>query len=262
MIDNIRAAEAKLNIDCRVLMDIAGPKCRIALSRRAGEIPTAARRTAAYRAQARRRPRPARKSPSSFPKIINQLEVGAEVFFDDGKAAARVTALDEDGAETPGLRLARKGRASESGQGAEFPLHRGRAADVDRQGFPRSRFRRRTRRPRRLLVRAARRATSKCCRTNSPRAGASQPPQAIVLKIETPLAIRNLPKLILQSLAHNPDGGDDRARRSRGRDRLRAAVGNAGGDPLAVRSRAHAGRFGRPRCSTSTCATGWRAARK
>ena len=32
------------------------------------------------------------------------------------------------------------------------------------------------------------------------------PPQAIILKIETPLAIRNLPRLILQSIAHNPTG--------------------------------------------------------
>jgi len=31
-----------------------------------------------------------------------------------------------------------------------------------------------------------------------------RPPQAIVLKIETPLAVRNLPRLILKSLAQNP----------------------------------------------------------
>ena len=32
----------------------------------------------------------------------------------------------------------------------------------------------------------------------------SLPPQALVLKIETPLAVRNLPNLILRSLAHHP----------------------------------------------------------
>ena len=84
-------------------------------------------------------------------------------------------------------------------------------------------------------------------------------PQGLVLKIETPLAVRNLPTLILQSAAHNPTAvmiarGD-----------LAVEIGfarldrNAGGNPVAVRGRRIRRWCGRRRCSTITSATVWRA---
>ena len=48
-----------------------------------------------------------------------------------------------------------------------------------------------------------------------------EPPMPVILKIETPLAVRNLPRLIVQAGGAGLGRGHDRARRSGGGDRLR-----------------------------------------
>ena len=203
MIDNIRAAEAKLQMDCRVLMDIAGPKCRV----NAVNCPPKYRVNAGEKLAVRRKL--AGESGGlphftiSFPEIIDQLVVGAEVFFDDGRAAARVTALNEDGAELLVYASREKGVRLKVDKGLNFPSIELELPTLTDKDFSDLEF---------VAERAdlvgfsfvQRAGDVEKLQDELARRRRDQPPQAIVLKIETPLAIRNLPELILQSLARNP----------------------------------------------------------
>ena len=121
MIENIRSAETATGRSCRVLMDIAGPKCRV----------TGVSAAPKYRIQrgdrlviVRKLGRRAASQPTfaiSFPDIIDQLEVGAEVFIDDGKAAARVTEKSEGRAEIEVYAAREKGVRLKTDKGLNFP---------------------------------------------------------------------------------------------------------------------------------------------
>ena len=202
MIDNIRAAGGRLDVECRILMDLGGPKLRI------GEVAAPEK----YRVQRGDRLRIVRKLAKAcelpqitltIAKIINQLEVGAEVFIDDGKAAATVTAIDDDGVELEAYAAREKGVRLRPGKGLNFPMTEVDlppltpkdfrdlnfvAANADLVGFS---FVQRVEDVELLQDHLAARRRG-------------LPAQPIVLKIESPLAVRNLPKLMLQSLAHNP----------------------------------------------------------
>jgi len=202
MIDNIRRAEGKLGVECRILMDVAGPKCRVL------EVAAPDK----YRLKRSEKLRIARKIDKSderpqftmtFAKILDQLQVGAEVFFDDGKAAARVVAVDAAGAELEVYAAREKGVRLKADKGLNFPTTEVEmppltpkdfrdldfvAANADLVGYS---FVQRVEDVELLQDHLAVRRRG-------------LPPQPIVLKIETPLAVRNLPRLILQSLAHNP----------------------------------------------------------
>ena len=204
MIANVREAGGRLERPCKVLMDIAGPKCRILKVK----APPKTRLQRGDRVVIVDELREKTKEPIAFslnfPELVDQLAIGAEVFIDDGKAAARVVSKTLRPSGDRGLCRAGEGRAAEAGQGDQFPVDRARPAAADLEGFPRPRLRRRACRPYRLFLRAAGRR----CRAPpgpSRRARArSASRTAIVLKIETPLAVRNLPSLILQAAAHNP----------------------------------------------------------
>ena len=121
MVENIRTAEEKTGRFCRVLMDIAGPKCRV----------TSVSAAPKYRIQrgdrlliVRKLARRGASQPSftiSLPEIIDQLEVGAEVFIDDGKAAARVTEKSQDRAEIEIYAAREKGVRLKIDKGLNFP---------------------------------------------------------------------------------------------------------------------------------------------
>ncbi len=106
----------------------------------------------------------------NFPELVDQLAVGAEVFIDDGKAAARVVAKNAGRAEIEVYAAREKGvRLSRARASISRPPTRPAAADLE--GFPRPRLHRRARRPCRLLLRAAGR------RHRAP-AGSSRRPRA------------------------------------------------------------------------------------
>lgn len=203
MIENIRATERRLQRSCRILMDLAGPKCRI----EAVQAPEKHRVHVGDRLTLAARLHPLTKGPIAiavnFPRVIDQLAVGADVYIDDGKAGGRVVAKRGDRVDIDIFAARAKGVRLKPGKGLNFPtteleLPRLTAKDfgdldivarrADLVGFS---FVQRTSEVELLQDHlAARRGDAK--------------PQALVLKIETPLAVRNLPRLIAQSATHNP----------------------------------------------------------
>ena len=100
MIENLRRAERALGRQIRILMDIAGPKCRTA------EVWTAADRKRVLPGDRLLLCRSAIPEGNRFPfgatcsmpEVIDRLAVGARVYVDDGRFAGRVDSIDEAGA--------------------------------------------------------------------------------------------------------------------------------------------------------------------
>ena len=203
MVEQVRAAAARLERPCRVLMDIAGPKCRILRVK----APPKTRLLRGDRLVLLDELREKVKEPIAFslnfPELVDQLVVGSEVFIDDGKAAARVVSTGPGRAELEIYAAREKGVRLKPGKGVNFP-----ATELDLPPLTSKDFR--------DLDFIAGHADligySFVQRVDDiellqdhlvARAPKREPP-GLVLKIETPLAVRNLPPLILQSAAHNP----------------------------------------------------------
>lgn len=202
MIDNVRAASRRLGRPCRVLMDIAGPKLRI----------EAVRAPEKYRLHPGERPRlVARLDQHSgpiafsvnFPQVVSQLRPGAEISFDDGKATGRIVAVNDEGVEIEIVAARTKGMRLKPDKGVNLPSIDlelppltpkdladldvvARSADIVGFSF--------VQRVDDVILLQAELAARR----------GEKPAQALVLKIETPLAIRNLPRLIVQSAARHP----------------------------------------------------------
>jgi len=199
MAGHVRAAAERAGRSCRVLMDIAGPKLRIEEVR----APEKCRLGTGDRLRLTERLEKRGKDVAAalnFPGIVAQLRTGAEISFDDGKATGRVVARDEEGAEIEIVAARARGLRLKPGKGVNLPtaeldlspLTQKDLADLDTVveiadlvGFS---FVQRAEDV--ALLEAALEARS-----------GSGPRQGMVLKIETPLAIRNLPRLILRAAA-------------------------------------------------------------
>ena len=199
MADNIRAAAKAAGTECRVLMDIAGPKCRI-------ETVHAADKVRLYRgdriAMVRELAHATQIDPViatiTFPEILDELVPGQEVWINDGKIGTRVVAAAEGRAELEVFIARTKGERLRPEKGVNFPnleLHLSPlmpkdfkdldaiVSIADLMGFS---F---VQRPEDLVLLQGELA----------RRRPGLPPMPLVLKIETPLAVRNLPKLIVQA---------------------------------------------------------------
>jgi pyruvate kinase len=203
MIAHIRAAERRLGRPCRVLMDVAGPKCRV-------ESLSAPEKFRVYRGDrfylAAALPRHSQGLATitpTFPQIIDALTLGSEVWINDGKIGARVVEKAEGRAQLEVFSARAKGERLKPEKGMNFPTLDLNLPPLTSKDFEDLDFIARNadivgfsfvQRPSDVALLqdhlAARRSVAA--------------PQPIVLKIETPLAVRNLPQLILQSHAHNP----------------------------------------------------------
>lgn len=203
MISNIRASAARAERTCPVVMDIAGPKCRIE-----SISPRKTRRL--YRGdrfQLLRKPASKHAALLSititFSDIVAKLQPGLQVWIDDGKIGARVVELVEDGAILEVTVVADKGKKLKLKKGINFPavdLEIEHLTATDRENLP--------------FV-AANADIVGCSFVQRPQdirglmAALKQhrgerPPQPLLLKIETGLAVRNLPRLIVQAGSHHP----------------------------------------------------------
>ncbi|ARN80858.1 pyruvate kinase [Methylocystis bryophila] len=203
MIANVRAAEQELGVGCRVLMDVAGPKCRVEKLRCAKK----------YRAHKGDRlkllqnldaePNGAIAIEPSFPEIVNLLEPGAEVWIDDGKIGAKVVARSEGAAELAIFSARLKGVRLKLEKGLNFPSTEldlspltpkdivdldfvAQHADLVGYSF------------------VQRVSDVELLQDHLASRRGDAPPQPLILKIETPLAVRNLPQLIIQSAKRHP----------------------------------------------------------
>jgi pyruvate kinase len=203
MIENVQAAAARLERPCRVLMDIAGPKCRILRVK----APPKTRLLRGDRIVLVDELREKTKEPFAFslnfPELVDQLAVGSEMFIDDGKAAARVVSKSPGRAEIEVYAAREKGVRLKPGKGVNFPSTELDLPPLTSKDFRDLDF---------IAEHADLIGYSFVQRVDDiellqdhlvARAPKREPP-GLVLKIETPLAVRNLPSLILQSSAHNP----------------------------------------------------------
>jgi pyruvate kinase len=203
MVENVRAAAARLERPCRVLMDIAGPKCRILRVK----APPKTRLLRGDRVVLVDELREKTKEPIAFslnfPELVDQLTVGSELFIDDGKAAARVVSKAAGRVEIEVYTAREKGVRLKPGKGVNFPSTELDLPPLTSKDFRDLDF---------IAEHADLIGYSFVQRVDDiellqdhlvARAPKREPP-GLVLKIETPLAVRNLPPLILQSAAHNP----------------------------------------------------------
>jgi pyruvate kinase len=203
MVANVRRAEARLEHPCRVLMDIAGPKCRILRVK----APPKTRLLRGDRVVLVDELREKIKEPIAFslnfPELVDQLTVGSELIIDDGKAAARVVSKGAGRAEIEVYAAREKGVRLKPGKGVNFP-----STELDLPPLTSKDFR--------DLDFIADHADLigysfvqhvddiELLQDHLVARAPKREPPGLVLKIETPLAVRNLPSLILQSSAHNP----------------------------------------------------------
>jgi pyruvate kinase len=204
MAHSVRAAADHAGRVCRVLMDIGGPKCRIETVHAAGKVRLfRGDRIALVREMANATSADAVIVTMSFPEIIDTLAPGKEVWIDDGKIGTRVLAAAPGRVELEVISARAKGDRLRPENGLNFPgteLHLtpltprdlidlDTVAEIaDSVGFS---FVQKPEDVALLHRELARR-----------RSGQTMLP--IVLKIETPLAVRNLPRLIVATAGRGP----------------------------------------------------------
>lgn len=204
MIANVRSAARAAKRDCRILMDIAGPKCRIETVHVSGK----GRLRQGDRIALVRHLKDAELGDTaivtlSIPTFLGAVAPGAEVWFDDGKIGARVVEKHANRAVLVIFRVRAKGVRLGPDKGINFPgtdmkLAPLGPADLEALDFVAQHadligfsFVQRPSDIRMLDRELAKRRKG-------------EPPQPVVLKIETRLAVENLPQLIVTAWATRP----------------------------------------------------------
>ncbi|MBD2355907.1 hypothetical protein H6G41_14980 [Tolypothrix sp. FACHB-123] len=206
MIANVRVAARERGYPCKVLMDLAGPKPRIGMA----IAPNSPKRL--YRGETilLTGNLPTTISSDGFqancsiPEVLEQLKVGATVWIDDGSLGAKVESIKPEGVMLRITYADLKGNKIPHEKGLNFPdtdLLLNPLTEKDLQdldfvavhadivGYS---FVQQAADIERLQWELERRRPNK--------------PPAIVAKIETPQAVRNLPELIVQAAGKQPFG--------------------------------------------------------
>jgi pyruvate kinase len=209
MIANVRQAEVETGYACKILMDLGGPKPRLGMA-----IPPNGSQQRIYRGDrlliTRELPSsngaPYFQAQCSLPEVLDQLQIGASVWIDDGHIGAQVESILPKGILLRITHADLKGSKLRLDKGLNFPdteLTLSPLTDKDLQDL-------------------------KFVATHADIVGYSfvQNPQdiellqrelhllltkneqipAIIAKIETPQAVRNLPELIVQAAGKQPFG--------------------------------------------------------
>lgn len=195
MIGHIRRAASAAGHDVRILMDLAGPKCRTEQVI-AGKGRLHAGDRVALVATAEKAPHGMTAATLNYPQLLADLTPGDEVGFDDGKLTGRVESVAGGVVVVRIERVRAEGRKLKPEKGINFPdtelsldpLGTRDLMDLDfvcqhadLVGFS---F---VQRP------------EDVARLEAEIAARRHEPLPIVLKIETRLAVRNLPQLIVQA---------------------------------------------------------------
>jgi pyruvate kinase len=204
MISHIRTASKALGRDCRVLMDIAGPKCRIETVQGPAKLRLhRGDRFALLRNAEAAASDDAVFATLNFPDVLDSLLPGVAVWINDGKIGARVLQCSAGRALLEVFSARAKGEKLKPEKGVNLPdteLHLAPlqaadlaaldviAAEADLVGFS---F---VQRPADILLLDQELAKRR----------PGRPPQPVVLKIETPLAVHNMPQLIVTAAATRP----------------------------------------------------------
>ena len=208
MVQNVRRAELETGQRCKVLMDLSGPKPRTVLPPDCGK-PLRVRKGDTLFLAKHHCDRQDNFQPvvyCSIPEAIDRLEVGHQVWIDDGKIGAIVLETDESAATLRITYAKEKGSKLRSQKGLNFPntnlnlspLTPKDIADLD------------------FVVPNADIIGYSFVQTAgdiallqgeiAARLHPEQPLPGTIAKIETPLAVRNLPEIVVQSAGKQPLG--------------------------------------------------------
>jgi pyruvate kinase len=206
MVGHVRAAAAAAGRECKVLMDIAGPKLRLAAVA-PEDAPRLKRgeRFALVADLATRAPGDPPGATLAQPEILALLAPGMTIWVDDGKLGARVVEVGPSRAVLEVTHAREKGKRLKPEKGLNLPGvavpippltekdladldHVARLADAVGFSF--------VQRPEDVALLSR--------ELDARRPGLPKLP--IVLKIETALAVRNLPRLIVQGAGERPLG--------------------------------------------------------
>ncbi|MGF1541500.1 MAG: pyruvate kinase [Pleurocapsa sp.] len=208
MIDNLRKAEVETGRSCKVFMDLGGPKPRL------GTVLLSQNKQRVHQGDklllTQKIPLEADKkifkANCTIPEILSQLAVNNQVWLDDGKIGARVKSLLPEGVLLEITHARTKGEKLLSDKGINFPdtlLHLSPLTSKDQQdldfiashadiiGYS--------------FVQQATDIELLQLELKA-RLGANSCQPAIVAKIETPEAVKNLPELIVRAAGKQPFG--------------------------------------------------------
>jgi pyruvate kinase len=212
MIANLRRAEMETGRSCKILMDLGGPKARLgSIIAPTDHVEPEWRLFQGDRLLLTRCP-PTIAGPAYFqahcilPEILDQLQVGASVWIDDGRVGACVESCTEEGVLLRITQARSKGEKLRSDKGLNFPdtLLRlypltkkdlqdldfiAKHADIVGYSFVQEAG------DIELLQQAL-----------QARMGDRSHPLAVIAKIETPTAVSNLPELIVHAAGRQPLG--------------------------------------------------------
>ena len=200
---HVRRAARKHGRDCRVLMDLPGPKCRIEAMRpkklprlKVGAVLRLTQNPSKFKGESA-------SFSISFPHVAAKLKSGDQVWIDDGKIRCRVVGVDGADRLLEVVGAREKGEKLRVEKGVNFPgdeLDLPALSDEDRIALP-------------VIVEHAdilgfsfiqrpRDIVDLDAAIEAIRPGGALFP--LVLKIETPLAIANLPKLLIHAAGSRP----------------------------------------------------------
>ncbi|WP_066381710.1 MULTISPECIES: pyruvate kinase [unclassified Anabaena] len=211
MIDHVRLAQSEMGRPCKIFMDLSGPKIRLQYA----IAPQAKQRI--YRGESLLLTRDLPTTIDSvcfqanctLPEVLERLEVGATVWIDDGHIGAVVEAIAPEGVWLKITHTRPKGEKLRPDKGINFPytdLNLSPLTDKDRQDLD---F---------ITANADNIDIIGYSFVQKPedieilqgeleaRLPKNAPIPAIVAKIETPLAVTNLPELIVQAAGKQPFG--------------------------------------------------------
>jgi pyruvate kinase len=208
MIAHVRRAEQECGRTCRILMDLAGPKART------GQVVLAEPRQRLHMGErillAREVPVPSRRFAvqvaCQLPEVLDQVPVGAEVWIDEGKLGTEVEAVLPEGLLLCVMHARPRGERLRTDKGLNFPgtrLQVSPLTDKDRRDLE-------------CVVQHADIVGYSFVQEASDiellqrelwtLQGDRARPLALIAKIETPHAVRNLPEVIVQAAGKQPLG--------------------------------------------------------
>jgi len=191
MIRNIRKAQEKTGLPCRIYMDLAGPKIRT----RTPHHKKMKIKVGGTILLCEDEPEDEKCLGITLPGIVNQLKPGERALFDDGVIETLVDQVSEGVAKLVVTRISSKKPVIKPGKGINFPdsiLTISSLTDFDRASLP---F---IKKYGDLVGYSYLRNAKDVIELQE--AIHDQPELSVILKIETPDAVKNLPEILFQGM--------------------------------------------------------------
>ncbi len=208
MINHLRQAEAETGLTCKVFMDLGGPKPRL------GKVLLPTNQQRLHQGDQLQLTCDIPTSPAkntfqancTIPEILQQLEIGTRVWIDDGKIGAKVESLFSEGVMLRITHARPKGEKLKSDKGINFPDSLLNLCPLTSKDLQDLDF---------VATHADMIGYSFVQQATDiellqlelkARLGATWHTPAIIAKIETPEAVKNLPELIVRAAGKQPFG--------------------------------------------------------